>query len=102
MPEPETGGNQTETNSNTADSIDALRDTLLDGIERIEKRLDHHDANMHELMQKISKLQAFIDEHKAALARGLSMIGAGSKLSAWMGGGRHAVHQDRQGPVQEP
>lgn len=60
-----------------ADRLDAL--TV-----QVTGRLDHLDAGVHDIQQKISGLQEFIDAHRPALARGLAMMDPGSRLRAVM------------------
>jgi ABC-type transporter Mla subunit MlaD len=68
-----------KTDSNQAEIIS---DTELRG------RLDHIDDNLHAIMRQLADLQAFIDEHRPALARGLSLMDPGAKLRDMMGKGR--------------
>lgn len=38
------------------------------------KRLNHLDEGIHAVQQQLGEITAFIDEHKPALARGLSLM----------------------------
>jgi hypothetical protein len=63
-----TAGNETETLSD--------REFLEQLAYRVESRLDHIDVQVHEISQ-------FIEEHRPALARGLALMSAGTRLGAW-------------------
>jgi hypothetical protein len=63
-------------------------ETLSDS--ELVKRLDHLDVQMHELHQKIDGIAAFIDEHRPALARGLSLMDPGAKLRDMLAGKKRA------------
>jgi hypothetical protein len=62
--------------------IDGLGRDLAVRIDVLQRQADHIDVQVHEMRQ-------FIDEHRPALARGLALVNAGSKLSGWRkrGGG---------------
>jgi hypothetical protein len=80
-----TAGNDVETLSDRdflvqlAEGIDKIL-ICLEGhgqdLERISQQADHLDVQVHEISQ-------FIEEHRPALARGLALMSAGSKLGAW-------------------
>jgi ABC-type transporter Mla subunit MlaD len=65
-----------------AASVEALIEGLSDRVSLLQQQADHIDAQVHEIRQ-------FIDEHRPALARGLALVNAGTKLSGWRkrGGG---------------
>jgi hypothetical protein len=69
MATPKTSGNPTET---------------LSDYERIEKTLDHIDTGLHELCQKVEGIEAFIDLHRPALARGLALMDPGAKVRSML------------------
>jgi len=48
--------------------------------EDLGKRLDHLDEGIHAIQQQLDGLQSFIDEHRPALARSLSLMDPGAKL----------------------
>lgn len=73
MATPETTGNQAETLSDT---------------ERILKTLDHIDTQLHDLTRTVDGLQAFINEHRPALMRGLGMLDPGAKVRSMIPGKR--------------
>jgi ABC-type transporter Mla subunit MlaD len=58
-------------------------ETLSD--EELGKRLDHLDDGIHAIQQRLDVLQEFIDEHRPALARGLSLMDPGAKLRTALG-----------------
>lgn len=61
-------------------------ETLSDA--QLAERLDHLDVQMHELHQKVDAIAAFIDEHRPALARGLSLMDPAAKIRGMMKGGK--------------
>jgi ABC-type transporter Mla subunit MlaD len=67
-----------------AASVEALIEGLSDRVGLLQQQADHIDSQVHEIRQ-------FIDEHRPALARGLALVNAGTKLSGWRGkrGGDH-------------
>ena len=73
-----TAGNPTETMSDREflEHLAAKIDLLLTGLADTAIRVDHVDVQVHAISQ-------FIDEHRPALARGLALMSAGSKLGAW-------------------
>jgi hypothetical protein len=80
-----TAGNELETLSDRdflvqlADAIDKILiclDRHGQDLERISQQADHIDVQVHEIGQ-------FIEEHRPALARGLALMSAGSRLGAW-------------------
>jgi hypothetical protein len=68
-----------------ANQTEAVLETLIS----INGRLDHLDEGVHALDRKISDIAAFIDEHKPALARGLSLMDPGAKLRGFLKGAKH-------------
>jgi hypothetical protein len=77
-----TAGNPQETLSDRdflvqlADRIESTLAFIGARLDAVEKQADHIDVQVHEIGQ-------FIDEHRPALARGLALMSAGSKLGAW-------------------
>jgi hypothetical protein len=63
---------------------DNQQQTLSD--EELRGRLDHIDAGLHDLLRKVDSVQAFIDEHRPALARAMSFVDPGAKLRAMVTG----------------
>jgi ABC-type transporter Mla subunit MlaD len=61
-----------------AASVEALIEGLSDRVDVLQRQADHIDSQVHEIRQ-------FIDEHRPALARGLALVNAGTKLSGWRG-----------------
>jgi ABC-type transporter Mla subunit MlaD len=59
-----------------AASVEALIEGLSDRVSLLQQQADHIDSQVHEIRQ-------FIDEHRPALARGLALVNAGTKLSGW-------------------
>ena len=74
-------GNVTDT-----ETAGNARETLSD--DEIAGRLDHIDEMLHEQRRTLEDIAAFIDEHRPALARGLALMGAGSKLGMWRKAGK--------------
>ena len=71
-----------------------LAETLSD--ETLTARLDHLDAMLHEHGQKLDTLlahletaTAFIEEHKGALAKGMSLLDPGAKMRDFLKGRHH-------------
>ena len=62
---------------------DADQETLSDS--ELIKRLNHLDEGIHALQRQLGEIAAFIDEHRPALARGLSLMDPGAKLRSAMG-----------------
>lgn len=58
--------------------------------DELRKRLDHIDEMLHDITR-------FIDDHRPALARGLSLMDPGARLRGLIPGRKHAVPQDGQG-----
>jgi hypothetical protein len=56
--------------------------------DQIIARLDHIDETCHEVLRRVTAIEAFIDEHRPALARGLSMLDPGAGIRKLMGGGK--------------
>jgi hypothetical protein len=77
-----TGGNDVETMSDRdfllmlANSITNMIESLSDRLELVQRQADHIDVQVHEISQ-------FIEEHRPALARGLALMSAGTRLGAW-------------------
>jgi hypothetical protein len=53
--------------------------------DEVLRRLDHLDALLHSLDQRVAGMQEFIDEHRPALARGLSLMDPGAAARKFMG-----------------
>jgi len=51
----------------------------------LRKRLDHIDTILHGIAQGTAQILAFIEEHRPALAHGLSLMDPGAKLRSAMG-----------------
>ena len=88
--ETKTAGNQGETLSDheflvqLADGVDKILiclDRHSQDLERISQQADHLDVQVHAIGQ-------FIEEHRPALARGLALMSAGSRLGAWRKSGK--------------
>lgn len=85
--ETKTAGNQGETLSDRdfALSMATMVENMLIGVsdrlDLVQKQADHIDAQVHEIGQ-------FIEEHRPALARGLALMSAGSRLGAWRKSGK--------------
>ena len=82
MTEIKTAGNEAETLSDRdfllmlANSITNMIESLSDRLELVQRQADHIDVQVHEIGQ-------FIEEHRPALARGLALMSAGTRLGAW-------------------
>lgn len=48
-------------------------------------RLDHMDETLHDIQRTLAGIQSFIDEHRPALARGLSLMDPGAAARKFMG-----------------
>ena len=85
MTDIKTSGNLAETLSDR-DFLLALA-TSIDTLTReLTGRLDHMDDLLHDTERNVREVREFIDEHRPALARGLALMGAGSRLGAWRKG----------------
>lgn len=62
---------------------DAGTETLSDS--ELIKRLNHIDDLLHRIDQRTTGIADFIDEHRPALARGLSLMDPGAKLRGAFG-----------------
>lgn len=58
--------------------------------EELLKRLDHLDEIAHRTEQAVGQVLEFIEEHRPALARGLSLMDPGARLRAAIGLGKRA------------
>jgi len=63
---------------------DSNQEEILSNGELI-KRLNHLDEGIHAIQRQLNEISGFIDEHKPALARGLSLMDPGAKLRAAVG-----------------
>jgi len=59
-----------------AKNIHVLLVDLSVRVDMLDKKADHIDVQVHEISQ-------FIEEHRPALARGLALMSAGTRLGAW-------------------
>ena len=73
-----------ESNSLNADRYDLPDDDWSD----LRKRLDHIDDILHRIDQRTAAIEDFIDEHRPALARGLSLMDPGAGIRKILGGKR--------------
>lgn len=48
--------------------------------DRVLAKLDHLDAMVHALEQRVAGVQGFVEDHRPALERGLGMLDPGAKL----------------------
>jgi hypothetical protein len=77
-----TAGNDVETLSDRdflvqlANRVEASLAFIGARLDNLDKQADHIDVQVHEIGQ-------FIDEHRPALARGLALMSAGTRLGAW-------------------
>jgi len=63
---------------------DADQETLSD-YAKLTRRLDHLDEGIHAIQRDLTTIVCFIEEHRPALARGLSLMDPGAKLRSAMG-----------------
>lgn len=54
--------------------------------DQIMKTLDHIDLQLHDLCRTVDGIEAFISEHRPALARGLALMDPGAKVRAMLPG----------------
>jgi methyl-accepting chemotaxis protein len=73
-----------------AASVEALIEGLSDRVSLLQQQADHIDSQVHEIRQQadhidsqVHEIRQFIDEHRPALARGLALVNAGTKLGGW-------------------
>jgi len=82
------------TDVKTEDNHDNTGSDLLSAPDMIVKQLDHLDTMLHELAQTVSlqgtqlgEIHAFIQEHRPALAKALSLLDPGKGVRSFLTGG---------------
>jgi ABC-type transporter Mla subunit MlaD len=63
--------------------LGSLADRLDELIKSTSERLDHMDDLLHDTERNVREIHAFIEEHRPALAKGLALMSAGTRLGAW-------------------